>query len=131
LLDQLIIKRLTRTQDQEIEAVAWAWRQLRASQGTQAIGLLAEEAGCNHKQFIAQFREQLGLPPKTLARLLRFEHAVENIKRGGAPDWPALARECGYHDQAHFNKDFRRFAGVTPGEFHRRMLPGDGGVLAG
>jgi AraC-like DNA-binding protein len=110
--------------------VSWAWQQLHASHGTQAIGLLVEEAGCNHKQFIAQFREQIGLPPKTLARLLRFDHAVNRIKRGGTPDWPALAHTCGYFDQAHFNKDFRRFAGVTPGEYQRRLLPGNGGVLA-
>jgi AraC-like DNA-binding protein len=130
LLDDLLVERFARTQDHSTDMVAWAWRQLRASHGTQAIGVLAEEACGSHKRFISRFREQIGLPPKTLARLLRFDYAVASVKCGAAPDWPALARACGYFDQAHFSKDFRRFAGVTPGDFRRRVLPGDAGVLA-
>lgn len=129
-LDQLILKRLTSSRDRSVDIVAWAWRQLHDSRGSVAIGVLADEAGCSAKHFIAQFREQLGLPPKALARMLRFDHVVSLLDRDTIPDWPMLARQCGYYDQAHFIKDFRRFAGVTPGEYHRRLLPGDGGVLA-
>jgi AraC-like DNA-binding protein len=130
LLDQLILKRLTLTQDHCVDVVAWAWRQLYESRGSVAIGVLADEAGCSAKHFIAQFREQLGLPPKALARMLRFGHVISLLERDTAPDWSALARQSGYYDQAHFIKDFRQFAGVTPGDYHRRLLPGDGGVLA-
>lgn len=129
-LDQLILKRLTLTQDCPVDIVAWSWRQLRDSHGKVAIGVLADEAGCSSKHFIAQFREQLGLAPKTLGRMLRFEHATDLVERDSLPDWSAIARDCGYYDQAHLIKDFRQFAGVTPSEYRRRLLPGDGGVLA-
>jgi AraC-like DNA-binding protein len=39
-----------------------------------------------------------------------------------------LARDCGYYDQAHFNRGFRALAGCTPGEYLGRSLPDGCGV---
>ena len=52
------------------------------------------------------------MPPKAVGRILRFERAVARLRAGD--DLGALALDCGYYDQAHFNRDFREFAGVTP-----------------
>ena len=40
---------------------------------------MAEELGWSHKHLIAQFRDQLGTPPKRLGRVLRFQRAIERI----------------------------------------------------
>lgn len=108
--------------------VAWAWRRLREADGRVPIGTLARELGCSRRHLTARFGEQIGLPPKTVARLMRFDRAVRRLREEGAPRLAEIAQECGYSDQAHFNRDFREFAGWTPTELLTRTLPAGGGL---
>lgn len=110
--------------------VELAWRRLRSSRGNAPIGALAAELGWSRKRLIERFRTAIGLTPKTAARLLRFCHAVELVDRDGDPDWADVAIGSGYYDQAHFIRDFRQFAGRTPGDYRRGLLPDSGGVAA-
>src|SRR5438034_1187566 len=57
--------------------VAWAWRRLRATHGRVPVGTLAAELGWSRKRIVARFRDEIGLPPKAVARLVRFERARE------------------------------------------------------
>ena len=93
----------------------WAWRRLMETGGATPVGALAQELGRSRRHLAATFREQIGMPPKALARLLRFERAVDRLRGGAA--LADLALDCGYYDQAHFNRDFRQFTGVTPTEY--------------
>jgi AraC-like DNA-binding protein len=127
LLDSAIAARLGKHLPASPD-VAWAWRRLTETEGLVTIGTLTEELGCSRRHLTARFREQVGMPPKTLARILRFERAVRRLREGGNASLAEVAFECGYYDQAHFNRDFRRFAGITPSEFLARVLPDGGGV---
>jgi AraC-like DNA-binding protein len=107
--------------------VAWAWRRLVASGGGIPIGRLAAEVGWSHKHLITQFRQQVGLRPKTAARLVRFHRVWRRLDQsGGRPVWAELAQEAGYADQAHLIREFRRFTGMTPTQFQARTLPTGG-----
>jgi AraC-like DNA-binding protein len=108
-------------------ATVWAWQRLYETRGLMPIGALADEVGYSRKHLAAQFRQHVGLPPKVVARVLRFGTALERLREPAPVNWADLAFECGYYDQAHFARDFRQFAGATPAEFLRRKLPGDGG----
>lgn len=76
----------------------------------------------------AGFRDQVGVPPKTLARIFRFERACARIRRAGNEGWGEIALACGYYDQAHFNRDFREFAATTPTEYMAARLPDGIGI---
>ena len=93
----------------------WAWGRLLATDGAVPVGSLAREIGWSRRHLAARFREHLGLPPKPLARILRFERAAARLRAGAGLADAAL--DSGYYDQAHFNRDFRAFAGVTPTEY--------------
>ena len=129
LLDQFLLDRATRGRAGS-PRVVWAWQQLMQSHGQIEIGKLAEAIHCSKKHLISQFRNEIGLPPKTVARIIRFRRVVDLLKRGQRHRWVEIAQRCGYFDQAHLIREFREFAGTTPGEHVGRLLP-DGGGVAG
>ena len=97
--------------------VAWAWRRLMATGGKLPIHRLAAEVGWSHKHLITRFRQQVGLPPKTAARLVRFDAVWRRLANHPPARWDQVAVECGYADQAHLIRDFRQFTGASPTEF--------------
>jgi methylphosphotriester-DNA--protein-cysteine methyltransferase len=67
------------------------------------------------------FDRHVGMPPKRLARLERFQAVLRRAGDGG--DLRGLrdaALAAGYFDQAHFLREFRAFAGVSPSTFFGR-----------
>ena len=118
LLDAVLLARLAEARAPSPD-VAWAWSILESTHGRAPIGRICDRLGRSRRHLAARFREQVGLPPKTVARIMRFDHAVSLL--GGNDDRLAdIAFECGYFDQAHLNRDFREFAGVSPEAFVRQ-----------
>jgi AraC-like DNA-binding protein len=129
VLDAAIAGRLAAA-SRPAPAISWAWRRLTETGGRVGIRELADELGSSRQYLVTRFREDVGLPPKTLARILRFQQAIR-LLNGDEARLARVAHECGYYDQAHFNRDFRQFAGTTPSEFRIRRLPDRAGVLYG
>ena len=49
--------------------------------------------------------------------MARFNRALDGLNAPVRPRLDQLALDCGYYDQAHFNRDFARFSGTTPGAY--------------
>jgi AraC-like DNA-binding protein len=129
LLDAAFAYRLERSQPIAAD-LGHAWRRMVTSHGRVSIAGLAGELGWSRRHFGARFREHVGLAPKPAARVLRFRRAVELLERDDGARLAEIAQDCGYYDQAHLNRDFRAFAGSSPGDHVGRRLP-DGGGVAG
>jgi AraC-like DNA-binding protein len=121
--------------DRVRRAVAWLGRQLRRpgargvdsaarwvacriadTGGTRPIAELRAETGLTDARLISLFREQVGVTPKRLARIHRFDHALTLLTREGGT-LASVAQRAGYFDQPHMNAEFREMAGLTPREF--------------
>jgi AraC-like DNA-binding protein len=85
--------------------------------GALPIGTLHEAVGLSKKRLIAAFRQQVGVTPKTYARIVRFRRAMNLLGNGYPP--ASVAVIAGYYDQPHMNLEFRELAGVTPGRIPR------------
>lgn len=85
------------------------------------IGALAAAWGLGHPTFVARFRRATGLTPKRYAELLRFHRLIDATPVPGTAPWSELAADGGYYDQSHVIRDFKRFTGYTPAEYHRRV----------
>ncbi|GCD98701.1 helix-turn-helix domain-containing protein [Embleya hyalina] len=123
-LDEILLRRLD-IGPEPLPEVIRSWDLLTASAGRIDVTSLARETGWSRRHLGARFRETVGLPPKTMARVLRFRHAIALLD--GAPrSWAEVAAEAGYYDQAHFNRDFKVLAGCTPGAYLGSRLPAGG-----
>jgi len=87
---------------------------ISAEHGTCDLDLAAREANLSVRQFRRRCLEESGLTPKHLSRVLRFRHACGLAEQAERPDWPDIAAEAGYFDQAHLIRDFHEFAGGAP-----------------
>jgi AraC-like DNA-binding protein len=96
----------------------WAWKRLNETHGALRVEALARELGCSRRHLAARFRDHVGLPPKTVARILRFRRAVRLMLRDTGR-WGDIAAACGYCDQPHLNRDFQQFVGATPTTYLR------------
>jgi AraC-like DNA-binding protein len=94
-------------------AVAAAVECITASRGTISLNSLANDLNLSSRQFERRFHTAVGLAPKTFCSLKRFVE-VFRVIGDGDPRWVDTALACGYYDQAHLIRDFKRFSGETP-----------------
>ncbi|MFJ2956406.1 helix-turn-helix domain-containing protein [Streptomyces sp. NBC_00669] len=114
LLDTMLLRRCARGRAAAPQVV-WTWNRLVRSEGAVPVGPLATAAGWSARHLELRFREQIGMSPKTVARVLRMQRALRMLTAGTAPARTAAA--CGFYDQAHLHRDFKVMTGVTPGTF--------------
>lgn len=123
LLDELLASRFAESAAEPTPEVVYAWRRLRASHGTIRVGALVAESGLSHRAFIQRFRRQVGVAPKTAARIVRYERATALLGQGML-SVAEVAAESGYADQAHLDREFAALAGCSPTRLPVQDVPG-------
>ncbi|MBW4720752.1 helix-turn-helix transcriptional regulator [Saccharothrix obliqua] len=88
-----------------------------ATVGRTPVAALADDLGVSTRQLHRRSLDAFGYGPKTLHRVLRFDHAVKLARRGVA--FADIAHRTGYADQAHLSRDVKDLAGVPLGQLIR------------
>jgi AraC-like DNA-binding protein len=81
--------------------------------GVVSVDQLASSAGVSSRQLERRFLREVGIGPKLLARIVRFQQVFRAVEHCDSA-WAEVAVECGYYDQAHLIRDFNQFAQQTP-----------------
>jgi AraC-like DNA-binding protein len=101
-------------------AIAHALSRCSPSGPPARVAQVQREAGYSPRHFIALFRAAVGLTPKHYYRIQRFTGVLRALASGGERDLAEIAASGGFADQAHFTREFRELAGITPTQY----LPG-------
>lgn len=113
IAEGFVIERFRRARQAD-PAVHWAYQRLLSRRGDVRIADVARKLEWSRKHLSQRFQAQLGLPPKTVARMIRFQAALGMARGESRADWADIAAACGYADQAHLTRDFSEFAGTSP-----------------
>ncbi len=118
LVEEFVARRIAFAPSREI---TFAYGALSRSRGTMPISRLAGEIGWSRKHFGRRFAAEIGLAPKMVARIMRFQNACRLSSRDLPGGWAEIAAEAGYADQAHLVREFSDLADEPPGAWARRM----------
>jgi len=116
LLTELLRRRVAQLDVQVTtrRELRWAWNQLCG--GATGVEALADELGWSRRHLSAQFRQEFGISPRTMMRIVRFDRARRMLGTD-TPRRPTLAEvahRSGYADQSHLSREWVRLAGATP-----------------
>ena len=64
------------------------------------------------------FQDEVGITPKTIAKTIRFQHAIRELSDEGR-SLTEIANHLGYYDEAHMIHEFKLNAGITPGNYQK------------
>ncbi|MCU0307828.1 MAG: helix-turn-helix domain-containing protein [Thermoleophilia bacterium] len=119
-LDAVLLRALARTPRGVARPDAEAaLRGLLGSGGTARVAHLAAGVGLSRRRLGDVVRGEYGLPPKALARIIRFDRSRRMLMHPARPAIGAVAAACGYADQAHMDRDWRGLAGASPSAWLR------------
>jgi AraC-like DNA-binding protein len=109
---KLVINPETKTQSQ-----LWLVKEFLDDlpQAEVSLEQLAKLSALSPYHLVRSFQKEFGLPPHAYQIQSRLRLARKLLKQGHSIS--ETAQECGFHDQSHFHRHFKRANGYTPGQY--------------
>ncbi|PWQ95943.1 AraC family transcriptional regulator [Leucothrix arctica] len=84
-----------------------------------SLAALASLSGLSPFYLARLFAKTTGLPPHAYQNQRQIHSAKQQLLSGVKPS--EVAASCGFTDQSHFNRHFKKAFGITPGAYQRMM----------
>nr|WP_300309902.1 AraC family transcriptional regulator [Halomonas sp.] len=84
-----------------------------------SLEALCTVAECGATSLINGFRRHYGMTPHAMLIDLRIRQARRRLRQGDAI--ASVAQDCGFADQAHFQRTFKRLLAATPGHYRSKV----------
>lgn len=125
VLDDVLSAGLGETATELPAEVQRAWHGFTTDPGTATVAALAAEVGWSRRHLTRRFHQEVGLPPRQISRVIRFERSrsllLSHIRRSRTLSELAVA--SGFYDQAHMLHQWNDLAGCAPLEWLAEELP--------
>jgi AraC-like DNA-binding protein len=121
VVEQWVIKKISNIHQQEMSLSQFFTSPAEVNTVTD----LASTICYSPRQLQRKAQELFGMTPEVLLRYKRYRRALHHLHVSDEM-LTHIAYQCGYYDQAHFNREFKDFTGLTPGAYRRQRsrLPG-------
>ncbi|MFD1737836.1 DUF6597 domain-containing transcriptional factor [Bacillus salitolerans] len=121
MLDSYLIRKISESKTKQLHVLTTIINRIR-NEPTISIPDLASNLGFTQRHFNRLFKDHTGVNPKLLSQIYRFEKAFSYLFNYSNEEVADLILSLGYYDQSHFNKEFKRFSGMTPGEYKEKAV---------
>lgn len=121
LITERYLMKLLHSQSDKYKFVDHCMREMFLGKALQIDGL-ASRFNTNYKTLERKFNDVIGLTPSELLSISRFNNAVMTLYSCKYTSLTDVAYVCGYYDQSHFIREFRKLTGYTPGEFLKQQF---------
>jgi AraC-like DNA-binding protein len=82
---------------------------------------LVAKSKMNKRKLQRIFSDYVGVSPKWVVCRYRLHELIERLNSGEDLEWPQVALDLGYFDQAHLINDFRSLLGCTPAQYAKEQ----------
>jgi AraC-like DNA-binding protein len=116
LIEGFLINQLSGQQPDIL--VARALEHIHASKGTIRMAELVSLLNTSASPLEKRFRQEVGASPKKFSMVVRAQNVLAAMDNGKQHYAEYLSS---YYDQAHFIKDFKKFASITPEQYLKSL----------
>lgn len=121
IIERYLLKRLALL-NPNIADYEYSIRQMELDSNV-SIQMLSNASNVCYKQFNRIFVNNIGISPKVLARIIRFQKTLSALQSGFSNNLTELAFRCGYYDASHISREFKEFTGYTLNEYINTYNP--------
>lgn len=94
---------------------------IKESCGSLTVYELSERYGYSVRHIARLFTSVYGFSPKDYCKYIRFQCTLAEIKNNPNRENSEFIKNLGYSDQAHFQREFKFFTGITPKQFTKNL----------
>lgn len=88
------------------------------------LPVLAQQSGLSERYIQKLYLSNIGISPAAFTSVIRYNKSLQLVLNT-TQSLTEIAYDCGYYDQAHFIKEFRKFTGITPSGSRNSLIKND------